>query len=635
MSKSLIKTTGKNKKNTALEIADHSFKILILPSIFILPRESAKKILSFAKSGGTVVVLGDLPSGSTEKGALDAQIQKQMAQLLKLPSVINLAQKSDKMKLLPDEISKRIEPPIKFISGEFPMIAAHRKIAKSDYYWLINNTGKPRSSVLSFREGEGRAEIWNCENGEIKPISYERSGKRKQLNLSFEPYEAYWLVFNADEKSIKGQTKAESVQKENEIILTNPWKLTLAETDNVLVSSVRAKITGDTTTHKEILSADYNDSDWMWAKNIGPLKLFEEWKADILYNPEPESKRFYRYIFNLDGEPEKALLNINGDNLFRFWINGAAVAPGIYSSTMDRVDVHDITDFLHKGKNLIAVEEINHVGYGWVLAQAAVQYKNGKVKYILSNANWLETSKRVENWMKPGFDDSGWYKAILADADVIGRELRGLTKPQKPGFSQNIIWWRMPVPPGAVEVELPGLSAKAKIWLDGARSYPQKDKLRLNDKSQMIVVENFPGESGLSSAALFQIKNSAERILTTWTDYGLRRFTGYVDYETNFELPQDASSVTLDLGRVQYMAEVWINDKKVGERLWPPFRFSIDKTILKGQNKIVIRVGNLMASKMGYYDDLDKLRTWGWDGTPPDSCFDAGLYGPVKIAFKK
>jgi len=37
-----------------------------------------------------------------------------------------------------------------------------------------------------------------------------------------------------------------------------------------------------------------------------------------------------------------------------------------------------------------------------------------------------------------------------------------------------------------------------------------------------------------------------------------------------------------------------------------------------------------MANEMGGKDDLGKLRTWGWQ-TPPDSSFEAGLWGPVRI----
>ena len=114
---------------------------------------------------------------------------------------------------------------------------------------------------------------------------------------------------------------------------------------------------------------------------------------------------------------------------------------------------------------------------------------------------------------------------------------------------------------------------------------------------------------------------------------GLRRFTGFIDYETTFNIQSDKSFVTIDLGKVRYMAEVWLNDKKIGERLWAPFTFSAE-TAKSGKNKLRVRVGNLMVNEMGGKDDLGELRHWGWQ-EPPDSSFEAGLFGPVEINISK
>jgi hypothetical protein len=114
---------------------------------------------------------------------------------------------------------------------------------------------------------------------------------------------------------------------------------------------------------------------------------------------------------------------------------------------------------------------------------------------------------------------------------------------------------------------------------------------------------------------------------------GLRRFTGFIDYETQFNLPSEKSPIIIDLGNVRYMAEVWLNENKIGERLWSPFKF-IAKTIKTGKNQLRVRIGNLMVNEMGGKDDLGKLRHWGWQN-PPDSSFEAGLFGPVKINVTK
>ena len=84
--------TVKEKNSAArLTIKDHDFSAIVLPSVSVIPRSVSAKILEFAKKGGTVILLGELPQGSTEKGMTDDLIIRQMNELKKQPNVINLA----------------------------------------------------------------------------------------------------------------------------------------------------------------------------------------------------------------------------------------------------------------------------------------------------------------------------------------------------------------------------------------------------------------------------------------------------------------------------------------------------------------------------------------------------------------
>ena len=88
-------------------------------------------------------------------------------------------------------------------------------------------------------------------------------------------------------------------------------------------------------------------------------------------------------------------------------------------------------------------------------------------------------------------------------------------------------------------------------------------------------------------------KIGTRKPLETWLNWGLNKFTGYIDYTTTFEFNSDTESFLLDLGEVKYMAEVWINGQAIGQRLWPPFKYDLGKSIHSGENQIKIRVGNL------------------------------------------
>ena len=61
-------------------------------------------------------------------------------------------------------------------------------------------------------------------------------------------------------------------------------------------------------------------------------------------------------------------------------------------------------------------------------------------------------------------------------------------------------------------------------------------------------------------------------------------------YTTRFSLEKTATRYFLDLGEVYYTAEVHINGKAVGKRVWKPFRFDITDYVKSGENVLEIRV---------------------------------------------
>ena len=64
--------------------------------------------------------------------------------------------------------------------------------------------------------------------------------------------------------------------------------------------------------------------------------------------------------------------------------------------------------------------------------------------------------------------------------------------------------------------------------------------------------------------------------------------------------------------KLYHAAEVWVNGKSVGARLWGPYVFDVGKALLPGSNAIRVRVANLINNS---YDDLQP----------------SGLLGPVTL----
>ena len=361
----------KLKGNGTFRYKDFKFKTIVLPHIVVLPLDVAEKILQFAKKGGHVYALGDLPNGSTDNGLNDPAMIAMMEELEKLPTF----KKTDKgINGLLAGNAAGLKSHIEFEKGKFKMIQQHRRIDGKDFFWLVNNTDKSHNSALKVKNVTGRASIWDCETGGIKPVESKIAGDGETVEVSFTPYQAYWLMFDPSMK--------------------------------VLDSLVEA----------------------------------------------PKLKT----IVNLDG-PWNVRVNLNDQ----------------------------------------------------------------------------------------------------------------------------------PVP--------------------------------VADDQKIIVPDSFIQKQGESKK------------LAGWNQWGLDMFSGFVDYTKSFNYDKADGKIILDLGKVNYTAELWINDKKVGEKIWPPFEFNITDHVKTGSNKIVIRIGNTLYNTMRQYEGKKKGQyLWGWIGVTEEEKI-SGLFGPVVI----
>jgi hypothetical protein len=224
----------------------------------------------------------------------------------------------------------------------------------------------------------------------------------------------------------------------------------------------------------------------------------------------------------------------------------------------------------------------------------SVYRSDGTMQQVKSDEKWSCSQNAGEGWMETGFDDSRWTPAtVVGDYGALpwGALSENLDKgtPEWAGASFRDQSWKPAVSLGVPPV---------KPWLD-------------------VPTEMLAG---------------AQRPLGSWLDWKLDRFSGYVDYSTTFTLGSGRPGrLSLDLGRVTHMAEVWVNDKKVGERLWAPFEFDVTSAVHPGKNKIRVRVGNLVTNEMAQFADKGRLNLWGWGAAPARKAFDAGLFGPVRI----
>jgi hypothetical protein len=79
--------------------------------------------------------------------------------------------------------------------------------------------------------------------------------------------------------------------------------------------------------------------------------------------------------------------------------------------------------------------------------------------------------------------------------------------------------------------------------------------------------------------------------------------------------------LTLDCGTVGVVAEVWVNGKSAGVRVWQPFTFDITGLAQPGRNRIKILVTNTMSNGRAVENHAGLLPKIDVNG----------LHGPVRI----
>ena len=125
--------------------------------------------------------------------------------------------------------------------------------------------------------------------------------------------------------------------------------------------------------------------------------------------------------------------------------------------------------------------------------------------------------------------------------------------------------------------------------------------------------------------------------LASWTELPIgeegRHFAGTAAYATTFEAKAGAA-LTLDLGEVETVADVFVNGKKV-RTLWaPPYRCAIGEFAKDGMNDLRVEVTTTWFNRLVYDAGLPEAARKTWTIAAPKKgspLKPAGLLGPVVL----
>ena len=125
--------------------------------------------------------------------------------------------------------------------------------------------------------------------------------------------------------------------------------------------------------------------------------------------------------------------------------------------------------------------------------------------------------------------------------------------------------------------------------------------------------------------------------LVSWTDLPIgregRHYSGVATYRTSF-VGIKGEDVVLDLGEVEFVADVFVNGRKVRTMWAPPYRCGIGDFIVDGKNELRVDVTSTWFNRLAYDAGLpeNERKTWTISAPKADaSPKPAGLIGPVTL----
>ena len=117
----------------------------------------------------------------------------------------------------------------------------------------------------------------------------------------------------------------------------------------------------------------------------------------------------------------------------------------------------------------------------------------------------------------------------------------------------------------------------------------------------------------------------------------IRYFSGTINYTTQIEPAMDMSRVVLDLGRVECMAKVYLNDEYVGGVWCEPFKVDLTEKLQKGSNTLRVEVVNKWVNRivgdMQLPESERKISLTANPYSAKSPLPASGLLGPVRIEY--
>ncbi len=614
-----------------LKLRDESFRVLILPPMTDMDDGAARQVRRFVEAGGQILAIGELPDGLNPAGIRRFPARQHppfMDQLdytkyLSTPAGI----REDLKPLL--EALRAIEPPQAEVLDEDRdrIYFSHRCEGALDWYWAVNDTDRSRQVTARFRQA-GAYEKWEPETGRRTTLRHRGAGT--DVELDFEPCDGFFVVRHPGPPSAP---EADPIAAEHVVatLSTDRWRFT-PEAPSIEVPY--AAIEG-TSEPLWLAPEALSNRDW-WL--IGP---FPHDDHAGFFHPCPPETEF---------RPEAGYAGAFGEVRWQ-WVH----SPTYTVTLRDALKPKGGAMGVYYARAEVWSPAARRAKMRAAFADSLAAWWNGRrvfcehrhTKWVLLRDCWAESAEidLLAGWntvlLKVGPSLEGATGFMFRITDDAGRTLRDLVYSRdRNGLTAAVVgrgFLTVSVPPGAWGLRVPSFRKPFRLLADARPLEAGPDyKVRLPDGTGTITFD-VAADDTPESPVCFLPGSAAPFRLQSWTDSALANFSGSAWYETEFNLPAAVAGekLVLDLGEVGLAAEVWLNGRNVGERVWKPFRFDISGAAHPGNNRLRLRVTNSNAGWLAQGGTIYPKGSWGLKyRTERDRLAKLrpnGLEGPVRV----
>lgn len=295
----------------------------------------------------------------------------------------------------------------------------------------------------------------------------------------------------------------------------------------------------------------------------------------------------------------------------------------------------DVTALWRVGANEIRLCFPERGGYERALLDGEVVFPDGRRAGFATGPEWTDgAGHRAARVAHAGSTEALWIRArphplpdvgwLMPDSVAAPSPLPFLLDP---GSARQPVWLRFELPAGARVLQVAALGP-ARAWVGGNEVEVRDGVAEFKPQAAgaqcaLRVVPEVPAPEAavLREPVRFQLSAAAGSLGDWRTALHLPHHSGVVEYET--EVEGTGAQAWLDLGYVRGTAQVWVDGRDAGVRLWHPFRFDLQGLWGSGRHRLRVRVTNTL----GAHYEIGRPTSLVGKGQGA-----GGLFGPVRIA---